>query len=42
MLKRMEKTNKKTFIKFNNQIVPKPEGVDYDLIPGKVYKFAIF
>lgn len=37
MLKRMEKTNKKTFIKFNNQIVPKPEGIDYDLIPGKVY-----
>lgn len=33
----MEKTNKKTFIKFNNQIVPKPEGIDYDLIPGKVY-----
>ena len=33
----MEKTNKKTFIKFNNQIVPKPEGIDYDLIPGEVY-----
>lgn len=33
----MENTNKKTFIKFNNQIVPKPEGIDYDLIPGKVY-----
>ena len=33
----MEKTNKKTFINFNNQIVPKPEGIDYDLIPGTVY-----
>ena len=35
----MEKTNKKTFIKFNNRIVPKPEGIDYDLVPGKVYDF---
>lgn len=35
----METTNKKIFIKFNNQIVPKPEGIDYTLIPGKVYDF---
>ena len=30
-------TNNKKFIKFNDHIVPKPEGIDYDLIPGKVY-----
>lgn len=33
----MEKTNKKIFIKFDEQIVPKPEGVDYELVPGQVY-----
>lgn len=26
-----------SFIKYNNQIIPKPLGTDYDLIPGKVY-----
>lgn len=35
----MEKTNKKIFIKQGNYIVPKPEGIDYELIPGKVYDF---
>lgn len=25
------------FVKYNNQITPKPEGIDYNLIPGKVY-----
>lgn len=25
------------FIKYNDQIIPKPVGTDYDLIPGKVY-----
>lgn len=33
----MEKTNKKIFIKLGEAIVPKPEGVDYELINGKVY-----
>lgn len=32
----MEKNNS-SFIKYNNQILPKPLGTDYDLIPGKVY-----
>jgi len=35
----MEKTNKKIFIKQNDYIIPKPEGIDYELIPGKVYDF---
>lgn len=35
----MEKTNKKIFIKQGEYIVPKPEGIDYELIPGKVYDF---
>jgi hypothetical protein len=39
--RKMEKTNSKTFIKFNNQIVPKPEGIDYQLIPGKVYDLRL-
>jgi len=34
----MEKKNNKTqFINFNGNITPKPSGVDYSLIPGKVY-----
>ena len=33
----MEKTNKKIFIKLGENIVPKPEGTDYELINGKVY-----
>ena len=33
----MEKTSKKAFIKYNNRIVPKPEGMDYYLTSGKVY-----
>lgn len=33
----MEKTSKKAFIKYNNRIVPKPEGMDYYLIPRNVY-----
>ena len=34
----MEKKNNKTqFINFNGNITPKPNGVDYSLIPGKVY-----
>lgn len=32
----MEKKNS-TFVKFNEQIFPKPLGTDYDLIGGKVY-----
>lgn len=32
----MEKNNN-SFIKYNNQIFPKPLGTDYNLIPGKVY-----
>lgn len=35
----MEKTNKKIFIKQGEYIVPKPDGIDYELIPGKVYDF---
>lgn len=34
----MEKKNNKTqFINFNGNITPKPNGIDYTLIPGKVY-----
>lgn len=29
--------NKSQFIKYNNQIIPKPLGTDYELIPGKIY-----
>jgi SpoVK/Ycf46/Vps4 family AAA+-type ATPase len=36
----MEKTNKKIFIKLGENIVPKPEGVDYELINGKVYELT--
>ena len=32
----MEKNNS-SFTKYNNQIIPKPFGTDYDLIAGKVY-----
>lgn len=32
----MKKDNS-SFIKYNNQIIPKPIGTDYDLISGKVY-----
>lgn len=31
------KNNNSSFIKYNNQIIPKPVGIDYDLIPGKIY-----
>lgn len=33
------KTNSE-FIKYNDQIIPKPIGTDYDLIPGKVYSLS--
>lgn len=35
----MEKITKKSssFINLNGKIVPKPEGLDYELVPGKVY-----
>lgn len=29
------------FIKYNEQIIPKPLGTDYDLIPGKVYTMDV-
>lgn len=38
----MEKITKKNnqFISLNGKIVPKPEGLDYELVPGKVYNLV--
>lgn len=33
----MENKNKNNFIQHNGHIIPKPEGLDYSLAPGKVY-----
>lgn len=35
-----KKTNKSSFIKHNGQIIPKPEGLDYSLVNGKVYSLV--
>ena len=35
-----KKTNAKGFIQNNGHIIPKPEGMDYSIVPGKVYSLV--